>query len=344
MAFAIKSQTLAASLFGRGRNIYLSEKHFWIMIGAAATLHFMVLLALEWWPDDEVTEIPVRALNIKLGGGNGWQPSTPAPIATPKQAPSPMGAQLKPRVPEPQPLPKTIAPPPPAPEPVVEKPIVTPPASKIEPASKAPSPDVSFKPKPVEPKVQIKQDNKGAKHIKIGETKPKGNVPAQTNLPKFNKTVEPKAIAAPSVPVQTAPLAAPKAMQEPRQYVRAGNSPSANAPAGEGVPEGEANGDMSAKEIKAKYEQKISQWLAKHKHYPAAARMLGQHGKPVLRIRIDRQGNLKFSSVEQSSGFRLIDDAAIDMAKRANPLPTPPANYPGDKLLEFLIPVTFELQ
>lgn len=304
VALASRSQTLAASLFGVGRNVYLSEKHFWIMIGAATLLHVMVLAALSLWPSDNVQEIPVRALNLKLGGMPEWQsaPVKPAPV----ELPAPIIPQIEQE-----------------------------PAMRVEPPKPAPK-DVTFKaPEPPKPKAVSTTEKVTPKRIKIQEPKkpePKTAVP-QNNLPRMIKGEVTKATAVPADPVKSAPL--PPLNATPRQYVRASSAPN------EGSPEGVAEGTES--EIKKRYEQKISLWLAKHKHYPAAARMLGQHGRPILRIRVDRQGNIKFSAIDQSTGYRLIDDAALEMVKRANPLPAPPANYPGEQLLEFLIPVTFGL-
>jgi TonB family protein len=124
----------------------------------------------------------------------------------------------------------------------------------------------------------------------------------------------------------------------PRQYVRANEA--GDGEASQGSPSG---APVDEETIMLRYEQKISAWLQRHKTYPSMARQLGQHGTPVIRIRIDRQGNVKFSSIDQSSGYQMIDRAALDMVKRANPLPTAPKEYPGGALLEFRIPVQFKL-
>ena len=121
--------------------------------------------------------------------------------------------------------------------------------------------------------------------------------------------------------------------------------------AGQGTGQGSAKtaaaptaGEKAQNEARKRYELTISQWIAKHKVYPAGALLLGQHGKVVIRLRIDRAGNVKYSAIEQSSGFKLIDRAALDMVARANPVPAVPSDYPPGNLLEFLVPASFDLQ
>lgn len=93
-----------------------------------------------------------------------------------------------------------------------------------------------------------------------------------------------------------------------------------------------------------RYEQTISLWVQKFKLYPEEARKQGMEGETVVRVRIDRQGNVRHYILERSTGHSELDRAAIDMIRRANPVPAVPADYPAGELLEFLIPVNFRLQ
>ena len=47
-------------------------------------------------------------------------------------------------------------------------------------------------------------------------------------------------------------------------------------------------------------------------HYPKQARLNGEEGLVVVRISIDRWGGVESSQVYQSSGFELLDHAALD--------------------------------
>jgi len=92
--------------------------------------------------------------------------------------------------------------------------------------------------------------------------------------------------------------------------------------------------------IRERYEQQISTWIERHKRYPVGAD--GRAGRVVIRMRIDRAGAVRYYALEQSSGVAVIDATAVDMIRRANPVPAVPANYPAGNLIEFLIPITFQ--
>jgi len=93
----------------------------------------------------------------------------------------------------------------------------------------------------------------------------------------------------------------------------------------------------------ARYEQLLVAWLEKHKKYPRRAKRLRIEGEGMLRILIDRTGQTRQVSLERRTGNRLLDKAALEMARRANPFPPMPENDPRRKM-EFIVPVAFVLQ
>lgn len=93
----------------------------------------------------------------------------------------------------------------------------------------------------------------------------------------------------------------------------------------------------------ARYEQLLVAWLEKHKKYPRRAKRLRIEGEGMLRILINRSGQTQQVSLEQRTGNRLLDKAALAMAKRANPFPPIPQNDPRSQL-EFVVPVAFVLR
>jgi TonB family protein len=97
-------------------------------------------------------------------------------------------------------------------------------------------------------------------------------------------------------------------------------------------------------EVMARYEQTLSQWINRFKVYPEEAQRAQMQGRVLLRIRIDRSGYMKFIVIQQSSGYGLLDQAVIQAAQQANPLPVVPTDYPGGQLLEFIIPIRFALK
>ena len=93
----------------------------------------------------------------------------------------------------------------------------------------------------------------------------------------------------------------------------------------------------------ARYEQLLVAWLEKHKKYPRRAKRMRIQGEAVLRILINREGETQQVILEQRTGNRLLDKAALDMARRANPFPPMPDNDPRSEL-EFMVPVAFLLR
>ncbi len=93
----------------------------------------------------------------------------------------------------------------------------------------------------------------------------------------------------------------------------------------------------------AKYEQLLVAWLEKQKKYPKRAKRMRIEGEGRLRILIDQTGQTLKITLEQRTGNRLLDKAALEMAERANPFPPMPENN-LHQTLEFIVPVVFALQ
>ena len=58
---------------------------------------------------------------------------------------------------------------------------------------------------------------------------------------------------------------------------------------------------------------------------------------------IDRDGRVVESRVMRSSGYKALDQEAIDTLQRAQPFPTPPEGVRGERF-EFAVPVKFEVK
>lgn len=79
--------------------------------------------------------------------------------------------------------------------------------------------------------------------------------------------------------------------------------------------------------------------LNQFKRYPSAAQRLRQQGVPYIRFVMDREGKVLSSRLERSSGFRSLDEEAVALPKRAQPLPKPPGDVGGQT--ELIVPVEF---
>jgi len=91
------------------------------------------------------------------------------------------------------------------------------------------------------------------------------------------------------------------------------------------------------------YLSKLSRHLARYYEYPRRARRLGQEGTPVVVFEFSRDGSLIDHSLRDSSGHRLLDDAAQEMLTQAAPLPEVPDDMRGNTFT-YALPVRFSLR
>jgi periplasmic protein TonB len=79
------------------------------------------------------------------------------------------------------------------------------------------------------------------------------------------------------------------------------------------------------------------------KRYPAQAMERGWEGRVEIRVTVRPTGAIEGARVKTPSGFRILDDQALDMVKRAlSRSPVPPALVGREFSID--IPVIFELQ
>ena len=82
--------------------------------------------------------------------------------------------------------------------------------------------------------------------------------------------------------------------------------------------------------------------LAGVKYYPPSARTQGRQGTVMVRIVLDRQGNVVECKIENSSGSMILDDATVQMVRQASPFSPFPADFGPDRL-DLVVPVRFSL-
>jgi protein TonB len=92
----------------------------------------------------------------------------------------------------------------------------------------------------------------------------------------------------------------------------------------------------------ADYISRLLAHLNAYKNYPYDARLRREQGTVRLRFRMDRTGHVLSYNVVGSSGSASLDNEALAMIQRAQPLPPPPADYPGDPL-DLVVPLVFSL-
>lgn len=90
------------------------------------------------------------------------------------------------------------------------------------------------------------------------------------------------------------------------------------------------------------WEARLMARLERFRYYPAAARSRRQQGTSWVRASIDREGRLRALALEQGSGQPMLDDAALQTFRRAQPLPRIPDELPAPQ--ELVVPVEFYLR
>lgn len=93
----------------------------------------------------------------------------------------------------------------------------------------------------------------------------------------------------------------------------------------------------------AEYAILLKSWLQGHMHYPHEARLKGQQGTAVVTVVMTRDGRIKSKKLEQSSGFSTLDKEALEMVRRAAPLPPLPPEM-TEMQLAVRIPVRFNIK
>jgi protein TonB len=287
----------------------LSQHFFAVTLIAAVLLHLVILYLCGFLPKTEVVDVPVHALSIKLSD------SDDTPIAELKIA-QPVAVANNANV-----------------ESTVSHLVRDEKEEKTRQQNVAASMDKAMSGLPKTPaqepakSVASPNDTPAAPPPAAAPTTAKSASKAVVKG-KFSVRAEGTKTAAPVIPVT-----AHQFVRENQAKETADNTAAATAD--------KAPHDA---DVVAHYEQLISLWIQKFKIYPIDARSQGMQGETVVRIRLDRQGNIHYYALEHSTGYPVLDHAAIDMIHRANPVPAVPVDYPPGDLMEFLVPVTFHLQ
>jgi protein TonB len=289
--------------------VNLQHRHFMIMLCIALFLHAGIIAIYAIIPGEAVIKIPVRVLNIKLNGG-------PSSDDMPTSAMMP-GAQE---------------------EAVQEK--VAPPEVKHPKDAEDDSEEMH------EHSAQSAVDSAMDEDVaKPKKTRADAN-PKAPKLPPVAKVKHTKAKDADEdVP---APKEDDLTFATPKQYVRGDEEAMGKGKKKLGKQSVGGNGsgmqgEEGGEEVAQRYTQLISIWIEDHKIYPEQAKQAHIEGSGVVRIRINREGHILFSSIDQSTGNAILDQAALAMVKASDPVPAVPGDYPKAELLEYTIPFSFYL-
>ncbi len=165
--------------------------------------------------------------------------------------------------------------------------------------------------------------------------------PPAPRQPRAPSATQPKAPTPKLQQSAAAPLPAATHRRQDSGYRRSA-APRTSAPAPGQTGLGSTRSQVQ--EIITKYEQLLSGWINSHKLNQSFTLPKGLRGRVVVRLRIDRLGKVLFHSIERSSGYAELDNAALAAVSRASPVPPVPEAYPGGSQLEFLIPINIIVQ
>jgi protein TonB len=90
--------------------------------------------------------------------------------------------------------------------------------------------------------------------------------------------------------------------------------------------------------LAAKWAKQLSAYFELHKRYPKTEKV--KAAKVMVNIVINRLGHVLSVAVAETSGDPLYDEAAMDMVRRSDPVPRPPAGLTDDTF-ERNLPVNF---
>ena len=83
--------------------------------------------------------------------------------------------------------------------------------------------------------------------------------------------------------------------------------------------------------------------LERHKRYPSEAQSRGDRGVVRLAFSVDRSGSVHNARVVGSSGSSVLDRETLDMISRASPLPPPPDEVPGARIM-VVVPIAYHIR
>jgi len=96
-------------------------------------------------------------------------------------------------------------------------------------------------------------------------------------------------------------------------------------------------------QLETRYKARLRAAIETNKRYPRRARRLGQQGQVILRFVIDRTGAISDIEVIRSSGFRRLDQAAIETIRAiSGQLPFP--EKISRKHWTFRLPIDYRLR
>lgn len=174
--------------------------------------------------------------------------------------------------------------------------------------------------------------------------------PPQVVIPPTPPAPEPAVeLPEPSPPLSQSPakrpVPRPRAVQQPPRPVLPSKPETAPAqPAAPSTPTPSAAATAASRsDALQNWRGQLIERLQRSKHYPEIARARDEQGIATARFTMDRSGHVLSVSLVRSSGSQALDEEAVALIRRADPLPPMPSDMAGDTIT-LTVPVTFSLR
>lgn len=252
----------------------------------------------------------------------------PAPVMTPAPAQRTVEEMMVRPEPQIEPRPEPLMRQPEPEQPPIPRAEIVPPLSRPEPR--------------IEPKIEITPEPRNAPTpeppVSRIEPRPEPRAevrpeppPAPVAQPRIETEAPPVQAPAPPVAVATtrpAPVAAPVPPPAPPRPVEVKKEPIVSA-----VEPG----------LLQIYGQSISKEIKRYQKYPPVALRRGWEGTAEVQLQIAADGKVTSVTLGKSSGRSVLDEEALNMVRKASPLPQAPQNLRG-RQLTVTVPIVFKLQ
>jgi periplasmic protein TonB len=151
--------------------------------------------------------------------------------------------------------------------------------------------------------------------------------PPQTNLSPSEDT--PPALEPPTIAPGAEPAPPPSAASTASNHVADVEAAPAKTPGSE---------EAVSAPARRRWQQELIAQIERHKHFPPGAQ--GRAGVVRVAFSIDEAGRLTSLRVADSSGSAILDDAAINLIRRAQPFSPPPQGLKASEL-SFVAPIRY---
>ena len=103
------------------------------------------------------------------------------------------------------------------------------------------------------------------------------------------------------------------------------------------------DGNGNDDELKKGYTRKIRYRIAQKKFYPPIAKRRGLEGQPIVAFILNKDGSLGHLILDKTSGYKMLDQAALSAVERGAPFPHIPEKL-NLKSFKFKLPISFSLE